>query len=770
VRYFCILLACLGSEALAQGLVQSGARIIVTDGAFVVVNQAAGDYTATGDARITLYPNARFRIYGDWNNNGNTPVFTDNNGRVELWGFNQAIGGSRMTAFPDLSMIGFGGKRLTQNILVGGGYNKGGSGALRLFNNTLDLQGYTLILNNRNPTAIISAGTGGIISENPPGSGYGKVQWNIRSGVGGPVFTVPFVTRTGGIKVPFVFTCNSIGVQTAADSGFFRVCTYPTANVPVPNNRPLPTGVFHSENECQGENSQRLIDRFWVIEDDGFTTKPDVTLGFTYTDAELNASNNTITEASVGVINWMPGSGTWNYPPKGSVNTAGNQVSYRAGTGFSGNWTISDTTPYPKAAFSITGNCESDSIIYKDLSGIGATDKVATWQWNFGNGKLSSLQNPVAYYSPSGLYTARLIIRSQSGCQDTAYKNLVIIPKPTAKFLVSDTCENANVKFESQSWPGAGFITSTWWDFGMGGPKVNAKQASYFYGGVGLPTVRLVVYNSNGCKDTAERQLFIAPKPYAQISFNNDCQYTPIDFKNGSSPGSGTITKYKWDFGNKRYSTNADETIAYNKFGNYQIWMAVTNSYGCSDTITKPLTVYTRAIAKFEYAPDEPRMLEQIQFINQSQYDSLWYWDFGDLFYENVESPTHAYDMYGKYTITVIANTPYGCDDTATTTLTARSKPLYWFPNAFTPGMSNGVNDLFGLYTPSALQNAITNYHLLVYNLWGEIVFQTHDPKNYWDGTVNGKVCPQGSYVYRCTFNNPESEITAFSGDVTLIR
>ena len=121
MRYFWILLACLGTEACAQGLIQSGARIIVTDGAYVVVNQAQGNYTAVGDARITLSPNARFRIYGDWDNKGNTPVFTDNNGRVELWGFNQDIGGTRMTAFPDLSLVGVGGKRLAQNILVGGG-------------------------------------------------------------------------------------------------------------------------------------------------------------------------------------------------------------------------------------------------------------------------------------------------------------------------------------------------------------------------------------------------------------------------------------------------------------------------------------------------------------------------------------------------------------------------------------------------------------------------------------------------------------------------
>ncbi|MEN9511132.1 MAG: hypothetical protein RLZZ370_951 [Bacteroidota bacterium] len=764
-----MLLAGLSSQAFAQGLVQSGAHIVVTDGAFLVVAQAQGDYTARGDAKITLSANARFRIYGDWNNNGNTPVFTSNNGRVELWGFNQNIGGSNITAFPDLSLVGFGTKRLTQHTLVGGGYNKGGSGMLRLFGNTLDLQGNTLIINNRNPTAIMFSGAGGIISENPPGSGYSKVQWNIRDGVGGPVFTVPFVTRTG-TRVPFVFTCNSLGVQTAADSGYFRVCTYPTSNVPVPNNRPLPTGVFHSENECQGENSQRLIDRFWVVEDAGYTTKPDATLAFTYAAAELTASNNTITESSVGAVKWMPATNSWNYPPKGTVNTTNNQVVYRAGTGFSGNWTISDTTPYPKAAFSITGTCESDSILFKDQSGIGATDKVASWQWNFGNGKLGSVQNPVAYYSPSGVYTARLIIRSESGCQDTVYKNLVIIPKPTAKFLVRDTCENADVKFESQSWPGAGFITGTYWDFGMGGPKVNAKQASYFYGGVGIPTVRLIVYNSNGCKDTAERNLFIAPKPYAQINFDNDCQYTPISFKNGSAAGGGTITSYKWDFGNKRFSTNPDETVSYAKHGSYLVKMSVLNSYGCGDTVVKPLTVYPRAIAKFDYTPEEPRMLEPIQFRNLSQYDSSWYWDFGDLFFDNVASPTHAYDMYGKYTVTLIANTPYGCDDTATASLIARSKPLYWFPNVFTPGSSAGMNDLFGLYTPSALQNAITNYNLIIYNLWGEIVFQSRDPKKLWDGTSGGKVCPQGAYVYRCTFNNPENEITAFSGDVTLVR
>jgi gliding motility-associated-like protein len=114
----------------------------------------------------------------------------------------------------------------------------------------------------------------------------------------------------------------------------------------------------------------------------------------------------------------------------------------------------------------------------------------------------------------------------------------------------------------------------------------------------------------------------------------------------------------------------------------------------------------------------------------------------------------------------LIANTPFGCADTIIKDLIIRSKPLYWFPNAFTPVNSEDRNDEFGLVTPLR----ITEYEFTIYNRWGELIFSTNDPNKKWDGTYNGKMCVPGQYVYQASFKNPEKEIKVYKGTVNLLK
>ena len=762
-KLFSTIVSIWALNSNAQGLIHSGGNIVITDGAYVVIDGGNGNYEATGSAFISMWPNSRIKVTGNWINKGNTTLFTSNDGRIELTGGVQNIGGSKITHFPDLALIGTGTKTMTQSVLVGGGFNGGGTGILRLNSNTLQLNNNKLIINNRNPNAISYITTGGILSENSPGFGYGRVQWNLRDGSTGPVFTIPFINILSQ-RINFTATCNAVGIQNK-DSGFISVATYNTADVPVPNNRPMPTGVFNTDNECDGENSARLIDRFWIIEDNGYAKTPDVTLTFGYANTDLLTTNNTINEANIGAIKYNSGVNKWIYPILGSVNTTNNEVVYKAGYNFSGIWTISDTTPYPKAAFTSVGNCEFDSILFTDKSGVLA-DKIVQWQWNFGNGKLSGTKNPFTSFTPAGLYNVRLVIRSMSGCQDTVNKNIQILSAPRANYTHEDTCENAIVKFESFSFPGSGMLKSETWIYGDGSPNGSGKKTNHYYGAMGVPTVHLIVYNSNGCKDTMSKSIFIAPKPYAYMSFTDDCQYTPITFTNGSTPGGGTISKYLWDFGNNRKSYNRNEITAYSTYGNFPVQMVVYNSFGCSDTAKQNITIYPRAIANFDYSPTELLATDPVSFNNLSQLDDNWSWEFGDGFFNTNEFVTHAYDIYGKYNVTLISSTQYGCADTITSEIYVKSSPLYWFPNTFTPGSTLGVNDGFGLRTP----NQISKYHIMIYNLWGQILFESSDVNQTWDGTYNEDLCPIGAYVYHAKFLSPEGELQVYRGDVTIIR
>jgi gliding motility-associated-like protein len=66
-----------------------------------------------------------------------------------------------------------------------------------------------------------------------------------------------------------------------------------------------------------------------------------------------------------------------------------------------------------------------------------------------------------------------------------------------------------------------------------------------------------------------------------------------------------------------------------------------------------------------------------------------------------------------------------------------------YIPSAFTPN-GDGLNDTFGVKG-----EGIQQYHIYIYNRWGEVIFESTNPKQTWDGRVNGNPSEQGSYVYQ---------------------
>jgi gliding motility-associated-like protein len=88
------------------------------------------------------------------------------------------------------------------------------------------------------------------------------------------------------------------------------------------------------------------------------------------------------------------------------------------------------------------------------------------------------------------------------------------------------------------------------------------------------------------------------------------------------------------------------------------------------------------------------------------------------------------------------------------------------FPSAFTPN-GDDINDLFG---PAGTN--ITNFHMIIYNRWGQLLFETSNPGQGWDGKSEGVYCEPGVYVYIATYKNPDNpaEEVKATGSFTLIR
>ena len=115
----------------------------------------------------------------------------------------------------------------------------------------------------------------------------------------------------------------------------------------------------------------------------------------------------------------------------------------------------------------------------------------------------------------------------------------------------------------------------------------------------------------------------------------------------------------------------------------------------------------------------------------------------------------------------------WGCDSIVT--LTALVEPCgceLTFPNVFTPD-NDGLNDVF--YPIIDCDFVVENYQLSVFNRWGQLVFESRNPEEQWDGTHQGKAIPMDVLVYKVQYDvkdedGIDSRTVSKVGDITLIR
>jgi gliding motility-associated-like protein len=259
--------------------------------------------------------------------------------------------------------------------------------------------------------------------------------------------------------------------------------------------------------------------------------------------------------------------------------------------------------------------------------------------------------------------------------------------------------------------------------------------------------------------------IVVEPVPEALFSGEDVCIGDTLDFTNLSQPQTGVT--YQWAFGNGFVSTATDPSVFYRGAGTFTVTLTVTQGI-CSAQYVDSVTVHPRPDAAFL---PEPRMATAIEplirFENLSSGAVQWQWDFGDgSGTSDEEQPNYAYSDTGRYTITLVAISEYGCEDTASDAVTITPFTTLYVPSAFTPD-TDGVNDTFLAF--GADMNA---FSMQIFDRWGRGLFVSEDITVGWDGRemVSGKELPPGVYVYLVTYQDFRGRIQQTGGKVTLIR
>lgn len=372
-------------------------------------------------------------------------------------------------------------------------------------------------------------------------------------------------------------------------------------------------------------------------------------------------NNNTSTIQNPAVIYTAPGT----YTVKLTVKDAANNSAVQTKTAY-----IRVFGP-PVANFSVnkTAACPFTSFSFTDLSAPNANSgsAVTSWQWDFGDGQGDNTPNPTHTYTFSGTFTVKLTVKDANGCSHfKEFPNLVTIyPKPVAKFTPSKpgSClAPATISFTNQT-TGSGNTYA--WSFGNGNTS-SQTDTSITYTNPGTYPVKLVVVNTNGCTDSITSSIAIGNKK-ADFNYSpvRGCIDNPVSF---NSVTLGNPITYAWSFGAPDTAQSPNTSHTFGAPGTYPVSLIVAFSDGCTDTITKDITIDDIPDVKIGYTPKSACTVPFIiTFTNTASDSSVW--DFGDGQTSRQRNVVHTYTSKGPFVVTLIGSTLGGCSVTKTDTI-----------------------------------------------------------------------------------------------------
>jgi PKD repeat protein len=298
-------------------------------------------------------------------------------------------------------------------------------------------------------------------------------------------------------------------------------------------------------------------------------------------------------------------------------------------------------------------------VTFRDHSTGSAT---LNYAWEFGDGAMSTEQNPKHTYIQKGVYTVKLTVTNGYGSSTETKVNYIAIGlAPTASFTGEPTSGNAplSVAFTDHS---SGSPTSWNWNFGDGQGSVLQNPVHVYWAG-GEYSVTQTASNEYGTSSVT-KQYFVHVLPPLTAKFTADPKsgLTPLVVKfTDTSTGNPEI--WAWDFGDGSTSMGSTNPVhTYTKVGSFDVTLKVSRGLN-EDSSTQTITVGGAPSANF--AADRTTVGENtpVQFTDQTlNSPTSWAWDFGDGATSTEQNPTRIYSVKGVYTVTLTATNNNGED------------------------------------------------------------------------------------------------------------
>jgi len=420
-------------------------------------------------------------------------------------------------------------------------------------------------------------------------------------------------------------------------------------------------------------------------------------------------------------------------------------------------------------------SCGKDTVSFINHSYYKNKIKTTNWEFYINNDTIKSNDwNAKIGFPGEGEYDGKLYLNRYDKCRDTAHIKVHLYPAIHADFdYKHDSCSVDSILFSNKSFAESGKIDKTSWNFGNGNNSI-LKDPKLHYENAGKYHVSLIVEDKNKCRDTAETFINYYPvadhitvKPSRYLA----CTPAAIKFLNFSTPFEKSY-EISWDFGDGKIDTSFEPMHVYNEAGLYTVNVHIKSPNGCEldGFYSDWIEVRESPLADFDFSPTVINIIKpEVSFINNSENGKAYQWDFnsGERSFEF--EPIYTFPDTGEYKVMLVVKAENHCTDTIIKNIYINSDVKIFYPNAFSPN-GDGVNDDF--VNEAAFPKYIRNFNLLIFDRWGGLVFTSKDPQLGWQGSKfnSGSILPQGVYVYKYNYTNPNGKVFNGKGFVTLIK
>ncbi len=391
-----------------------------------------------------------------------------------------------------------------------------------------------------------------------------------------------------------------------------------------------------------------------------------------------------------------------------------------------------------------------------------------TYEWSPGGGLSDpNSPNPTVIAGSTTEYTVTITDSSQNGCTSVQSMTLEVPPVINLETAEDEIhCEELTVDiFASSDVQDVDYLWSLDSDF-----STTVAETSEILAETGRPNVYYVIATDEfGCTETgevivADYSVQVDPTTPIIICDGDEAELQVINQLSGSDTLNFSWTGPNIVDGENSSSPiiNPDETSTY--------FAEISNQFGCSiiDTVIAEVIDMNALVTEVTPLTDTIYIGNDTQInVTDGAFTYDWSPSFG-LDDSTIPDPLASPDETTEYIVTVTDDN--GCTTTRAVSIVVLSRacdePFIFFPNAFSPN-SDGENDVLRLRANAPF---IDEVYWIVYNRWGEKVFEGNDLDDSWDGTCEGKLAQPDVYGYYLRVRCTDGDEFIKKGNVTILR